>query len=317
MAGGGTVIYPKITSPGVYDLPMAVYRGQPCDGLSISSSDAQIITDATPAHLQASWAEDAEEEGSKESDLGTLIHAMLLEPHRAEKQIVVIDAKDWKKPSDQATRREAVAAGLLAVLPKHIKQAQGAVDAVMAHPVASALLSEGQAEQSWFAKDAATGLWLKARLDFWNTARRIIVDIKTVGSASPGFLQRRVYDGGWFMQAPWYCDVVERVERRPAAGYAWIIVEQKPPHSVVVRMPDTNLLGHGIRLNQQAIATIHRCVQTGQWPSWSETISELSLPSFALFKLEEEGVATESNPKRGLEALAFYEASGGMAHPFS
>ena len=316
MAGGGTVIYPKITSPGVYDLPMAVYRGQPCDGLSISSSDAQIITDATPAHLQASWAEDAEEEGSKESDLGTLIHAMLLEPHRAEKQIVVIDAKDWKRPSDQAARKEAVAAGLLAVLPKHIKQAQGAVDAVMAHPVASALLSQGQAEQSWFAKDTATGLWLKARTDFYNT-RRIIVDLKTVASASPAFLERRVYDGGWFMQAPFHCGVVERVEGRPAQGYAWVIVEQKPPHSVVVRTPHATALAHGHRLNQQALATIAKCVQTGQWPSWSETISELSLPSFALFKLEEEGVASESNPKRGLEALAFYEASGGMAHPFS
>lgn len=301
-----------ITKSGVYDLTMAEYRGQPADALSVAASDAILLTDSTPAHVKASWAE--EDEGSKEADLGSLIHTLILEPHRKDKAVVVIDADSFMTKIAREQRDGARAAGKIPVLTKHLKQAEGAVAAVRAHPVASALLAKGHAEQSWFAQDKATGLYRKARTDFFN-AQRIIVDIKTVGSASPDFIQRRVYDGGWFQQAPWHCDVVERVEGQPAAGYCWVIVEQKPPHCVVVRKPTDTVLMHGHRLNQRAIEIFDRCNKTGQWPGYSDAIEELNLPTFAMFRLEEAGVADETNPKRGLEALAWHEQTG--AHPFT
>lgn len=299
--------HPVITKSGVYDLPMAEYRGQPADAMSMASSDAAILNESTPAHLKAAWADDSDD--SKESDLGTLIHTLILEPHRRESAIAIIDAPDWRTKDAKEVRDAAREAGKTPVLTKHLAQVEGAVAAVRANPVAAKLLEKGEAERSWFAKDKATGLYLKARPDFF-TADRVILDIKSVASASPEFLQRRVYDGGWFMQAPWYCDVVERVDGRPANGYAWIIVEQKPPHSVVIRTPDHNALAHGHRLNQQAFATFAHCVQTGQWPSWSANIEEMTLPTFALYRLEESGLADETKPKRGLEALAWAEQTG-------
>jgi hypothetical protein len=300
-----------ITKSGVYDLPMAEYRGQPADAMSMASSDAITLTDSTPAHLQASWAYDGDD--SKEADLGTIIHTLILEPHRKASAIEIIDAADWRSKAAQEARDAARAAGKTPILPKHVKQVEGAVAAVRAHPVAAALLSKGKAEQSWFAKDKTTGLYLKARTDFF-TEDRIILDVKSVASASPEFLQRRVYDGGWFQQSPWYCDVVERVDGSPAKGYAWIIVEQKPPHSVVIRRPDANTLMHGHRLNQKAFATFARCVKENQWPSWSDSVEDLTLPTFAMYRLEEDGVKDET-AKRGLEALAWHEQTG--AHPFS
>jgi hypothetical protein len=290
---------------------MAEYRGQPADAISMASSDAMTLTDSTPAHLQAKWADDSDD--SKEADLGTIIHTLILEPHRKEASIAIIDAADWKTKAAQTARDDARAAGLTPILPKHLKQAEGAVAAVAAHPVAAQLLSKGAAEQSWFAKDKATGLYLKARTDFFTTDR-IILDLKSVASAAPDFLQRRVYDGGWFQQSPWYCDVVERVDGSPAKGYAWIIVEQKPPHSVVVRMPTNTMLAHGHRLNQRAFATFAQCVKRNEWPSYSQTVEELGLPSFALFRLEEDDQES-GGVKRGLEALAWHEQTG--AHPFS
>lgn len=302
-----------IRKTGVYDLSMAEYRGQPADALSVAASDAILLSDATPAHVKASW-DDAQEDGSKESDFGILIHTMILEPHLAPGAIVTVYADDWRSKDAREKRDTARAAGKLPVLEKDVDRAQAAVAAVMRHPIASQLLANGKAEQSWFAKDEATGLYLKARTDFFND-KRIIVDIKTVGSAAPDFIQRRVYDGGWFQQAPWHCNVVERVTGSPAQGYCWLIVEQKPPHCVVVRKPTDTVLMHGHRLNQRAIEIFARCNKTGQWPGYSEAIEDLSLPSFAMFKLEEEGVADEANPKRGLEALAWAAATG--ADPFN
>ena len=294
-----------ITTSGVYDLDMATYRGQPADAMSMASSDAVILTETTPAHLRAAWADT--EDNSKEADLGTLIHALVLEPHRKHGLIAEIDAADYKTKAAQEARDAAREAGKIPVLPKHLKQAEGAVQAVRNHPVAAALLAEGEAEQSWFAKDRATGLYLKCRPDFF-TRKRIIVDIKSVASAAPDFLQRRVYDGRWFQQAPWYCDVVERVDGKPAAGYCWLVVEQKPPHSVVIRRPPDTVLMHGHRLNQQAIATMARCVATDQWPSWSDTIEDLSLPSYAMFRLEEDGVVNEGKDR--MAALRWSEETG-------
>ena len=81
----------KISASGVYDLPMSEYRGQPADAMSMASSDAVILTEATPAHLKAAWADDSDD--SKEADIGTLIHALILEPHRRDKMLAVIDAE--------------------------------------------------------------------------------------------------------------------------------------------------------------------------------------------------------------------------------
>lgn len=295
-----------ITASGVYPLTMEAYRGQPADGMSLSASDAILLGNYTPAHLKASWAEENEDKGSKESDFGTLIHTMILEPHLAGQAVVVVNADDWRKKDAQEARNAAREAGKIAVLAKDYERAVLAVEAVGRHPLAAELLADGKAEQSWFAKDKDTGLYRKARPDFYTTSR-VLVDIKTVASAHPDFLQRRAYDGGWFQQAPFHCDVVERVERAPARGYCWLIVEQKPPHSVVIRRPDDNILAHGDRLNKAAWATFCRCAKTDQWPSWGEDLQDLSLPTYAMYRLEDE---KENQPRKGLEALAWAEQTG-------
>lgn len=296
----------RITASGIYDLTMAEYRGQPADALSMASSDAVLLTESTPAHLKASWAEDAEDDSGKAADIGTVIHTLLLEPHRERAAIVVIDAPDWRKKDAQDARNTAAAAGQIALLKKDFERAQAAVQAVQRHPLAAELLKEGKAEQSWFAKDKATGLYRKARPDFFNN-QRILVDIKSVTSAHPEFLQRRVFDGGWFQQAPWHCHVAEEVQGEPVRGYCWLIVEQKQPHSVVIRKPSDTVLMHGDRLNKLAFETFARCAKTDQWPSWGFDVEDLSLPTYAFYRLEDE---KENKPTRGYEALAWAAETG-------
>lgn len=297
-----------VTKTGIYDLTMDQYHGQPADALCMGSSDAVILTNATPAHLQASWLDDSDD--SKASDLGTIIHTLILEPHRAEKQLAIVQADDWRTKVAREQRDDARARGMTPILEKDLDGAHAAVRAVMEHPIAGQLLSDGKAEQSYFAKDEKTGLYRKCRPDFY-TSSRIIVDVKSVTSASPEFLQRRVYDGGWFQQAPWYCDVVERVESKPAQGYCWICVEQKAPNAVVVRRPPDTVLMHGHRLNEEAFALFAKCVAEKHWPAYGDEIEDLSLPSFALYRLEETAVAAEA---KGMEAVRYSRETG--ASPF-
>lgn len=294
-----------ITKSGVYDLTMDEYHGQPADALSMGSSDAVVLTESTPAHLRASWI--GEQEDSAASDLGTIIHSLLLEPHREEKAIVLVNADDWRTKAAREQRDEARAKGKTPLLERDIAKARAAVEAVMNNPIAAALMQKGQAEKSWFAKDKDTGLYRKARPD-WFTDDRIIVDLKTVSSAAPKFLQSRLWDGAWFQQAPWYCDVVERVDGIPAKGYLWLCVEQKPPHAVVIRKPPTAVLMHGHRLNQQAFATFAKCAAEDKWPAYGDEIEELDLPTYAYYRLEETALQQES---KGMEAVKWANETGG------
>jgi hypothetical protein len=300
----------QITASGVYDLSMPEYRGQPADAMSISSSDAVILTEQSPAHLRAAWAEP--DDSSKEADLGTVIHALLLEPHRAHSSVVNINADDYRTKAAQNARDEARANGQTPLLARDYRRARRAVEAVQAHPIASQLLKAGRAETSWFAKDRKTGLYLKARPDFV-TDDRVLVDIKSVGSANPDFLRRRLFDGRWFQQSAWHCNVVERVDGLPAKGYCWLCVEQKPPHAVVVRRPTDSVLMHGNRLNQEAFKIFARCVAEQKWPAYGLELSELDLPDFAYYRLEQEAEA-ERTPT-DMRAVQLARETG--AHVFS
>lgn len=301
----------KITQSGVYDLPFQEYLGQPCDALSMGSSDAQLLTieEKTPAHLVASWNEP--EKVSKVADIGSVAHELLLQPNCANRRIVVVKADNFKKKATQELRDAILNEGNIPILGKDFDTSRRIVDAVMSHPVAAALLRNGEAERSWFWKDPKTGLYKKCRPDFF-TAARILIDIKTVGSAAPTFLKRRVQDGGWFMQAPWYCEVIERVDGKPAAGYCWIIAEQEPPHAVVVRKPPEVALIHGDRLNKQAWSIFTRCVERNEWPAYGDEIEDLGLPDFAYYRLEEDAIREDDARKlRGMEAVRLAEETGG------
>jgi hypothetical protein len=297
----------KITEPGVYDLTLPEYLGQPCDALSIGSSDAQTINESTPKHLRQRWIDEREQ--SKEADLGTIIHALILEPHRATDGIVIVKADNFKGGDARKIRDAAYEAGKIPILEKDMQRAHDAVRAVQEDPIAAELLSEGEAERSWFAKDEVNGLYLKARPDFF-TKKRVIIDVKSVGSTDDDFIGRRIDDGGWFMQAPWYCDVVERIDGEPAHGYCWICVEQKPPHDVVVRKPTMAILAHGHRLNQRAIKIVAQCNRTGIWPGNGGAIKEADLPTYAYYRLEESALREES---RSMEAARWSRELGSNA----
>src|SRR5579871_6666432 len=111
----------RITKSGVYDLTMEEYHGQPADALSMSSSDAVVLSRSTPAHLQASWLEPSDD--SKAADLGTIIHSLILEPHRTHKEIVVVKADNWMTKAAREIRDEARAAGKTPILEHDLQDA--------------------------------------------------------------------------------------------------------------------------------------------------------------------------------------------------
>ena len=276
-----------ITASGIYDLTMAQYHGQPADALSLSSSGAIILAESTPMHLRQAWLTPPERK--RAADMGTAIHTLALEPLRRHTAIRIIDAENYKTKAAQEAGDEALARGVTPLLRHVFDDANNAVDAIMNHPEAARFLEGGIAEQSYFAKHPL-GIYVKSRPDLVNGAQ-IIVDVKSCGSVHPDFIRRRIYDGGWDMQAPFHCDVYRQTTGSEPTDYLWVCVEQKPPHAVAVYRPTRDTMAAGARKNAAAIATFAECARTGVWPGYPTGITELGLPDFAHYKLAEEELA--------------------------
>lgn len=301
-----------ITKAGIYDLPMEVYHSQCCDGPSLSSSEARILTLKTPAHLQASRLEPYER--SRKADLGTAIHALVLEPFHAESNIVVIKADSFRTgdAKDQAAR--AMNANKTPLLVKDYEIAKRAADKLLLHPVMKSLLKEGDAEKSWFAKDRQTGIWVKARPDFVS-ASGVMVDIKTVGDCTEEFIQRRMYEGGWFQQAPWHAHVYERVKGQPIADYLWVCIEQELPNAIRIVRPVEPALIHGARLNDRALRLYAECARANVWPDYERNVQTMGLLDWAYSKLEFDAEREDRDGDTAMKAVRL--AAQTNAHVFS
>lgn len=293
----------KIDKAGVYDLPREFYHGDAAIGPSLSASGAKLLMSTCPAEF---WHDsylnpDFTPTQKAEFDIGSAAHLIMLEPSRWGDQVVEIDADNFRTKAAQEARDSAYSAGKIPLLAKQRGHILAMREVLLRHELAAQAFTEGAAEESFFWKDADTGIWCKARPDWRRSinGRQIVVDYKTSTSASPRDFARRAWDNGYFQQDPWYCDGVEAViGERPDF---WFIVQQKtPPYLVTVCRLDERARSWGDMLNRQARRMFAVCVATGQWPGYRDprkpgrdVAFEISLPGYAEFQLEERHEAGE------------------------
>jgi hypothetical protein len=280
----------KITKPGVYPLSFEEYRSQPADGLSLSPSEAHTLIEKTPLHLLAQWT--APREAAKKADIGTVIHALIMEPFRSAPTIAVVDAANFLTKKAREDRDAALADGKTPILAHDYEAAQAIAKRVLEDDLTGEIFRHGRPETSWFGKAPATGVWVRCRPD-WITDDFRIVDIKSVSSADDDFVRRRINDGGWYVSAPWQVQLVEQVAQHEIADFLWLVVEQTPPFEIRLVRPNMTTLMHGQRADQKAISIFASCVRTGVWPGYERSIVELGLNDGALYRLEADGVAEE------------------------
>lgn len=265
------------------DVPEADYHA---DRGSLSVSGAKLLLPPScPAKFRES--QDNPPPPRPHFDFGSLAHALILgngpeleilDPavHGLKADGAIADVPQmtgmWKKAA-AAARAE----GKLPVSTADHLAAQAMRDAVMAHPVAGGLFTDGDAEVSAYRHDEQTGVRLRGRMD-WLRGDGTIVDLKTSATANPAELVRRFWQYGYFMQNAWYVDLLGD----PDAEFLFVVVEKVPPYVVTVLRYDADAIAEGRRLNRLAIDTYARCVRDGIWPDYSDQVVTLSLPPWAL-----------------------------------
>lgn len=151
---------------------------------------------------------------------------------------------------------------------------------VRKHPAASELLKYGKAEQSIFWVDKDTRVKCKGRID-WLAPKApegvTVFDLKSTTDASPDGFQRSVLKYRYYVQAAMYLDGLFEIGYDPDSFIfgAW---EKHSPHAAALYYATNDMLETGRQEYKNLLKTYKKCLETDNWPGYSQDIQPLGMP---------------------------------------
>jgi hypothetical protein len=277
-----------ITEPGFYRMACEQYHRDPLPEPSLSNSIAKVMLGRSPRHA---WARHPRlnpdcppQEPNRQMDFGTVAHCLLLGKGR---EIVLVEAADWKTKAAKEARAEAAASGKVAVLAHKFEQADA-----MASAVRRQVEKVSDCENAFIAGDPELVLawregssWCRSMVD-WIEPRRatghiVVYDLKTTAmSAAPHAVSRLLYGQEYEMQAAFITAGIEALIP-DAAGKVivrFVVVENDPPHLCSVVELDAAGLAIGRKKMHAALGLWQRCLADDHWPGYPDRIVEAELP---------------------------------------
>lgn len=272
-----------ITTPCIVDgMSDADYHSDPVVGGSLSSSGARTIL-KSPAHYI--W-ERANRVEKTTFDVGHAVHSAVL---GVGAEVVILDFTDWRTKAAQEAKTDAYAQGLTPILVKEHEPIKAMSESILAHPIARSLLEYGKAEQSGFAQDPETGVWLRARFDYLPDAsdgQTVIVDLKTSVSADPNDFAKSAANYGYDIQSEWYQRVLTLARGDTDTGFRFIVVEKAAPYLVSVIELDAEFAAIGWVRVLRAIEIFNSCASTGEWPGYEPITHLVGAPRWLAYENE-------------------------------
>lgn len=274
-----------VTEQGLYpNVPEAEYHADPVVGGSLSVSGAKLLLQA-PAKYD--YARHHPHKSTKAMDLGTTVHGLVLGTGA---EIAVLDFPDWRTNEAKKARLAAVELDCVPMLAKDYDEAKAIADAVLSHPTAGGLFTEGDAEVSMFWRNEEFGIWLRGRADYMTYFGETptIVDFKTTADGSPEEFARSVYKYGYHRQDPHYregwavllgCDPDD-------IDFVFVAVETEAPYCLAQYRVIPADVDRGREQNRIARERYRDCMKSGRWPGYSEEIEDLELPAYGRQRID-------------------------------
>ena len=269
-------------APGFHsDLPFPDYLAIE----RLSPSGAKGLLGQSPAHYR--FHRDHPPAETAAMRVGKATHSLALEGREAfAAAFAVAPECDRRTTVGKGIWADFLAAseGRTVLTASEAEQVEAMAAGILAHPLAPDLIEGGTPELSMIWTDPETGAPCKGRADLARLADGVIVDLKTALTAAPGDFARSVLSYGYHCQAAAYLAGAAALGAE-VRDFIILAVEKSPPFSVgIYRLPDA-ALELGRRRWAEACRTYAACVESGRWPGYSETITELTLPGWALSEL--------------------------------
>lgn len=270
------------------DIASADYFSDPCEQPSLTQSIAKVLLDKSPRHaalrhprLNPAW----EPYEDTKFNIGNAAHKLLI---GRGKELVVVDADDWRTKAAKEARDDAHAAGKVAILNHQhhaaVEMAASFREQIAAMPgdVLAAFLPGGGAAGEVVIIAEYKGIILRSMVD-WMRDPCHLDDLKTTGkSASPDNLPYVMADGGWDLQAA----IQERIldvldpDGRGRRHHYFYLQENDDPYEVTVCELPESVMTIGRAKLDKAIGIWRRCMETNRWPGYARVVHQPAYPAY-------------------------------------
>jgi hypothetical protein len=157
---------------------------------------------------------------------------------------------------------------------------QAVLAALAGNERAARALSGGVAEETLVWHDTATGLAMKARMDYYREDLGVIFDIKTTTDARPSAVSRDIFKYGYHKSAAHYLQGAKALGM-PADNFAWIFIEKEAPYAIGLYFCSPDCLQMGREDMARHALDYADCEQSNAWPAYSPDFQTIDLPGYA------------------------------------
>ena len=273
--------------PGYYpDMSNQKYHS-----VSGTSKSALALLKKSPAHYAERYIYGEPQEHKAVFDIGTAFHTRTLEPEKYKEQVFCGPTEYKKSKAEKIAwgEFESIRPGKIILRPSEYKMIEEMAASAYAHPEARKYLeAEGGVEESFFAKDPITGQLCKCRPDKRIPSMAKLMDMKSTDDASPSAFSKACLNFTYYLQDPFYRDVVAEATGELYEQFVFIAVEKKPPYLVGVYHLNAEDVKLGRREYVKLLRLLKECRETNTWGGYSDRLVEINLPGFGVKKLEDE-----------------------------
>lgn len=284
---GATIIewYDGITiKPGHFyaGMPNEVYHSLP--GVSKSSLDR---IDRSPAHYRYAPTT----ESTRAMEMGTAIHAALLEPDLFRSEYLVLEGVTSRVRSEykQAVKHRPASTTLTETEgAKILGMQQAAYD----DPHASKYLQAMRyTELSGVTGDPdKPDEWRRIRIDGFILSgdKYIALDVKKTQDARQDAFMRSLTNYRYHVQSAFYSDVFLEIVGEPLRAFVFLAIEEEPPHGCKLYVIEDEALKIGLAEARQGYSTYIDCLRSDHWPAYDSAPTTITLTGWALKQARDE-----------------------------
>jgi hypothetical protein len=260
-------------------------------------SKSQLGLMDCPAKFKYEYIDGAEKEEKDFLNVGNAVHTLALEPDLFHSRIYLLpEGVRRDKRTDVYQKHLEAANGRKIITAGDFIDIQGMAKSLASNKKAMYLLqASGKIEASIFWQDEESGFNLRCRPDFMRDDG-LIVDLKTANSAESNDFARSAFDCHYDVSVGMTVDGVEKLIGKKPDNYVFLVVEKKAPYIIEAYdsfrpwdkddIAQTTYFDAGSYRYRQSIDKLKKCFDTGIWGGYSDSINPMSVPRYAMKKLE-------------------------------
>lgn len=215
---------------------------------------------------------------SKSMELGSLFHAMVLEPETLNERFQ--EKLDLRTREGKAQAKRANEGEVTLVTSSDWETARAMSASLTRNTIWERMVSAGfDAEISVYS--TYRGLDVKGRLDVLCEldGATYIADLKTTKDASPESIQKSIATFGYHRQAAWY-KLLMHLEGIDVKDFIFFFVETHAPYIVTPVILDIVAEETGMDELEHAVQLYIDCMTSNNWPGYTDSIAYIGLPGY-------------------------------------